>query len=154
MYDERNFYVAATDKNHQKTTIRLENGKTMAVPIWLAVEIRRLVDDPLTPYRYEYDVVRDSLVHRTVYLNKHRESPPPTWKMFMEMSEMEREASEADWQEKQVIRIREVLQQAIQKNDQTLFQSTVKRGQAMVGELRSPYKDELQKLLNVTPLNP
>lgn len=153
-YDERNFYVAATDQNHQKTTVRLENGKTMAVPVWLAVQIRRWVDDPLTPYRYEYDMIRDALVHRQVYLNAHADSPPPNWDTFVEMAEIEREASEAQQQKQGVARIREILEQAMKDSDSELFQSTLKRAQKLLGQLRTPYKEELAKLLSLTPIKP
>lgn len=72
-YDRRRFYIEATNEHDHYTNARVFSRpaaeamgmpETVALPMELLAQIRKVVDDPRTDYRSIQDVFRDAVRHR------------------------------------------------------------------------------------------
>lgn len=145
-YDEANFYISATDKWHNKTTVR-QGDKTLTVPPYLAAMVSHFVESDLTPYRNAADVIRDALVHQIFKLTRYEKQPPKNWEMFKHRAELEKAAAEAEIHRGVVERTQSVFTIAHEQRDPVLVKEAIDAAQRMVPTLRSPYKEQLEDLI-------
>lgn len=147
-YEPDNFYMSATDRHHNKSSAKIAEKQTIAMPPFIVAMISELVGDDGTPYRTAYDFLRDAAVHRVHYLQERREEKPRAWSSFQRMVELERVQNESSRQREFVDRAREIIQAALQGNDMVLLRDAIQEARDLAPTLRSPYKDELQEYLN------
>ncbi len=143
-YREDLFYTRSSDKEGRSATVRAR------IPPELDHELDRLVASRAIPhYDTKAAIIRDALHHRVKtiadMLDKGRFAA--NVRMYLSLANAEAQQNEMRATAHYIERIQDVMREAIRTGDWVVAKDLYDNGRQLVGELRDPYRKELNETL-------
>lgn len=142
-YRSERFYCKTTDRHHHGVKIQVR------VPEGLDSQMHAAVAE-VAEYKTIHDLVRDAVVHRLEFLQKHYnlgEGARRTLELERMMADGERRAQEAEVMRDAVAQLDARLQALWEQEDWSLMKEELEKGGEMTDWLRDPYKTKGEQVV-------